>query len=284
MNGYHGPRGTTIAIAFSALAAGAHGADWSDTSLGWRYGTKFAEPYGATDIHKNILSLTHVSGYKYGTNFFNADMLMSDSRDPGAGTTAGAQEVYVVYRNTIDLGKVSGKDLKSGWMRGAGLTVGFDFNSKNDSYASKKRMLVVGPTLMLDVPGFVNMSVLVLEESNAPAGVSRYSYKTHGAFEVDWGIPFGAGGVPLSFGGYALYIASKGTNEFGGPTAAETHIDMALMADVGALAGGPKSTFKAGIGYEYWRNKFGNPTTAAGAGAGPGATARTPMVRVEYHF
>ena len=59
---------------------------------------------------------------------------------------------------------------------------------------------------------------------------------------------------------------------------------MALMADVGAMAGGPKSTFKAGIGYEYWRNKFGNPTTAAGAGAGPGATARTPMVRVEYHF
>ena len=57
--------------------AAAHAADWSDTSIGWRYGTRFAEPYGATDIHKNILSLTHVSGYKYGTNFFNADMLLS---------------------------------------------------------------------------------------------------------------------------------------------------------------------------------------------------------------
>jgi hypothetical protein len=264
--------------------AAAHAADWSDTSIGWRYGTRFAEPFGATDIHKNILSLTHVSGYKFGTNFFNADMLVSDRRDPGAGTTAGAQEVYVVYRNTIDFGKVSGKDLKMGLMRGAGLTLGFDLNSKNDSYGSKKRMLVVGPTLMLDVPGFVNLSLLALQESNAPAGVSRYTYKTHAAFEVDWGVPFNAGPVPLTFGGYALHIASKGSNEFGGPTAAETHIDMALMADVGALAGGPKNTIKAGIGYEYWRNKFGNPTTAAGAGAGPGATARTPMVRVEYHF
>jgi hypothetical protein len=270
-------------LAILPLAA-AHAAEWSDTSLGWRYGTRFAEPFGPTDIHKNILSLTHVSGYKYGTNFFNADVLLSDRRDPGSNTTAGAQEAYIVYRHTLDIGKVSGRELRAGLVRGAGLTLGFDVNTKNDAYASKKRMLVVGPTLMLDVPGFVNLSLLLLQESNAPQGVSRYTYKTHGAFEVDWSVPLPVAAVPLVFEGYGLYIASKGTNEFGGPTAPETHIDMKLMADVGALTGMGKNTLKAGIGYEYWRNKFGNRTTAVGAGAGPGATARTPMVRVEYHF
>ena len=69
--------------------------------------------------------------------------------------------------------------------RGWGVTVGFDLNTKNDAYASKKRMLVVGPTLMLDVPGFLNLSLLALEESNAPQGVSRYTYETHAAFEAD---------------------------------------------------------------------------------------------------
>jgi hypothetical protein len=154
-------------------------------------------------------------------------------------------------------------------MRGWGVTVGFDLNTKNDAYGSKKRMLVVGPTLMLDVPGFLNLSLLVLQESNAPQGVPRYTYDTHGAFEVDWSTPLPVAALPLSFEGYGLYIASKGTNEFAGPTAPETHIDMKLMADVGAVSGMGKNTLKVGVGYEYWRNKFGNPTTPPARARGP---------------
>jgi hypothetical protein len=165
-------------------------------------------------------------------------------------------------------------------MRGLGLTSGIDLNAKNDGYASKKRMFVIGPTVMMDVPGFLNISGLFLFESNAPNGVSRYHYKNHGALEVDWGIPVGS--LPLAFEGYALYIGSKGKNEFGGSTAPETHIDMALMWDAGATMGSLKKTFLVGLEYEYWRNKFGNPTESPGAG--PGATARTPMIRFAYHF
>ncbi|MDH3210281.1 MAG: outer envelope protein, partial [Burkholderiaceae bacterium] len=46
-------------------------AEWSDTAISWRYGTTFAEPFINQDIKKNIIALTHASGYKYGTNFFN---------------------------------------------------------------------------------------------------------------------------------------------------------------------------------------------------------------------
>ena len=59
-------------------------ADWSDTSIAWRYGTQFAEPFETNDITKHIVTLTHVSGYKYGTNFFNVDMLYSNNKDPAA--------------------------------------------------------------------------------------------------------------------------------------------------------------------------------------------------------
>jgi hypothetical protein len=267
----------------------AHGADWSDTSLSVRYGTKFAEPYdnnpdgSRVDIKKTIIGLTHADGYKYGSNFFNVDVLLSDKNDPGDGVAgkAGAQEVYLVYRHTLDIGKVARKELKYGLMRGLGVTAGFDLNTKNDGYASKKRMLVIGPTLMLDVPGFLNLSALWLSESNSPKGIDdRYHYKNHGALEADFGI--GIGSLPLAFKGYALYIGSKGMNEFGGPTKPETHIDVALTYDVGSAMSMAKNALSIGIEYEYWKNKFGNPTTTPGAG--PGATARTPMVRVEYHF
>jgi hypothetical protein len=163
-----------------------------------------------------------------------------------------------------------------------GATAGFDWNTKNDGYSSKKRMLVLGPTLMWDVPGHLNTSLLFLRESNSPTGVARYTYKTHPMLELDWGIPLGS--LPLSFEGFANFIASKGKNEFGGDTAAETLIDLGLMWDAGSAAGLPKNSFKLGVVYEYWKNKFGNPTTATGAGAGPGATAKTPMVKAEYHF
>src|SRR4051812_38992933 len=113
----------SAAVGAALLAAGgtAVAADWSDTSISYRYGTRFREPVIGADISKNIVNLTHASGYKYGSNFFSVDLLMSDNKDPaGAGSTNGAQEAYVVYRNTFDLAKISGKDLKWGIVRGWG--------------------------------------------------------------------------------------------------------------------------------------------------------------------
>jgi hypothetical protein len=291
MSGTYRNKKMFTAIAAGVLALGcvagegmrpANAAEWSDTSIGWRYGTKFGEPFETNDIHKNIIDFQHVSGYKYGVNFFNIDMLMSDSKDPAAGnSTAGAQEAYVVYRNTVDLSKVTGGDYKFAFMRDIGGTFGFDWNTKNDAgYSSKKRMLVLGPTVMMDVPGFLNVSVLVLDESNAPIGIDgRYYYKTHPELDIVWGIPFGDSS--FSFQGYFDYIAAKGTDEYGGGTVPETHFDGAIMLDVGRVAGGPKNTFKVGLEYEYWRNKFGNDHEGP---AGSGAFAKTPMIRAEYHF
>lgn len=277
------------AALFAALAAcgfTAHAADWSDTSISYRYGTKFAEPFNSQDISKNIVNFSHVSGYKYGTNFLSADLLMSDKKDPSsAGSQTGAHEVYVVYRHTLDLGKVTGKDFKFGPVRGLGLTAGFDYNTKTDAgYNSKKRMAVLGPTLMMDVPGFLNVSLLELWESNAPystftnTGVNRYSYDPHAMLNLVWGIPIGAG---FSFEGFANFIATKGKNEFGGPTKPETNIDMQVMYDASPVLGASKNTFKVGLEYQWWKNKFGNDSSGP---AGKGAFAKTPMIRAEYHF
>jgi nucleoside-specific outer membrane channel protein Tsx len=280
-----------IALLATLAAEPALAAEWSDTSIGFRTGNKYAEPFGSNDIHKNIVSLTHASGYKYGSNFFNADFLQSDSKDPAsAGSSDGAHEVYIVYRHTLDIGKLSGAPLAFGPVRGFGVTAGFDVNAKTDAgYNSKKRMLVLGPTVMLDVPGFLNLSLLALWESNAPystfsnSGVPRYSYKAHPMLTASWGIGLGKDSG-FSFEGFANWIASKGKNEFGGGTAPETNIDMQVMYDLGSVTGLGKNTLKVGLEYQYWRNKFGNRRTVAGAGAGPGATAKTPQLRVEYHF
>ncbi|PUE59989.1 outer envelope protein [Limnohabitans curvus] len=288
-------------VALAVAAVGVQAAEWSDTSISLRHGTNFSEPYDSNNaITKNIIGLTHASGYTYGTNFFNVDLLLSNEKDPAFkdGKT-GAHEVYAVYRNTVDFEKVTGKSFKTTGVRGLGFTGGFDFNTKTDTgYNSKKEMLVLGPTVMVDVPaGFLNVSLLQLWESNAPSGwsylnsayygVERYHYDAHPMLSASWAIPFNVASLPLSFEGFANYIAPKGKNEFGGDTAAETNIDMQVMYDMSGAVGSKAKTFKVGVEYQYWKNKFGNPTTAtvvSGSQAGQGATARTPMVRAEYHF
>ncbi|WP_234085985.1 hypothetical protein [Azonexus sp. R2A61] len=279
-------------IGCALLAAGISGAfaaDWSDTYIGYRYGTKFAEPFNKNDIAKNIVNLGHASGYKYGTNFLNVDLLMADNKDPASpGSSNGSQEIYVVYRHTLDFGKIIGspETFKWGPIRGVGFTAGFDVNTKNDAgYNSRKRMLVAGPTVMMDVPGFLNISVLQLWESNAPynkytnTSTERYSYDPHPMLTAAWGIPIGS--LPLSFEGYLNYIAAKGQNEFGGGTKPETNIDAMVMYDASSLVGAKAKTFRVGLEYQYWRNKFGNDHKGA---AGDGAFAKTPMIRAEYHF
>ena len=276
----------TAAVLLTAAAGAAQAADWSDTYIGYRYGTDFSEPFNGKDIEKHIINLNHASGYKYGKNFFNADLLLSDDTDPSsAGASSGAHEVYVVYRHTLDLGKLNGTTYAFGPVRGLGLTAGFDFNTKTDAgYNSKKRMVVAGPTLMFDVPGFLDVSLLALWESNAPSSTftntstPRYRYDTHAMLTGAWAIPLGKDSR-FSFEGFANFIAKKGKNEFGGNSAAETNIDMQIMYDASALVGAAPRTFKVGVEYQYWKNKFGNSSRG-----NPGATAKTPMVRAEYHF
>jgi hypothetical protein len=281
-------------LAGMLIASSAVAADWSDTYIGWRYGTSFAEPFETNDISKNIFNLNHVSGYKYGTNFFNVDMLLSDSKDPsGPDSASGARETYIVYRNTLSYSKISGNKVALGPARDFGLQFGFDWNTKDDAgYNSKKQMLVVGPTVSLDVPGFLDVGILEFFESNAPCNdfanppscVPRYHYSPHPALSLAWGIPLGS--TPLLFKGYGLFIASKGTNEFGQPTAPETHFE--VMLDLGKVTGGTLNGFNIGVEYEYWQNKFGNdasiPASSPNYEGGSGSFAHTPMVRAEYHF
>jgi nucleoside-specific outer membrane channel protein Tsx len=271
------------------LSTAAQAAEWSDTALSWRYGKTYREPFNPNNIRKTIVALTHASGYKYGTSFFNVDMLMSDHNDPGSPSQhSGAQEAYVLYRNTVDIGKVTGQEYRYGPVKGVGATFGFDWNTKNDvNYNSRKRLLVVGPTLMWDVPGFLNTSILLMHESNAPSGPfppisdvhDRYTYETHPMLSATWGIPVAEGWL---FEGFLNYIAAKGTNETGAGTGAETNLDMQIMYDVGTQFGQPKNRFRIGFEYQLWNNKFGN--TEKSTSPRGGNRASTPMVRAEYHF
>ncbi len=162
--------GAGLALSAALFATGIQQAsafEWADTYFGYRTGTQYREPFDTQKIGKNIFSLTHADGYKYGTNFFNVDMLQSDSADPAAGGGGGATEVFVVYRHELSIGKVTGWKTAYGPIADMGITAGFDFNSKNDAFGARVHRPMVGPTINWAVPkGFFSTSLMYRMENN----------------------------------------------------------------------------------------------------------------------
>lgn len=281
---------TVSALAMAVAAPSVSAANWSDTSVGFRYGTMFTEPYNAKKITKRILNLSHASGYDYGQNFFSVDYLQSDANDPAnninptEGRGKGATEVYITYRHQLHLGKIFDADLSFGPVKEVALTAGFDANTKNTAFAPRKRMLVVGPTLKFDVPkGFVDFSVLYAHERNhnafKPAGQQEVTFSDYTVYNLAWGVPFDVGPVPMKFQGFANYNTVKGQG-----TTHEKLVRTSLMVDVGHLAFNKSNTVWAGVGFEYWRNKFGNRFDATQAHPGAGLDTNALTANVEWHF
>lgn len=268
------------------FCSNSNAATWSDTFVTYRYGNNFSEPFknnidgSKVDISKNIFSLTHLNGYKYGTNYVKSDFLYSsDEPNARSGSREGTSEAYFIYRNTFDIGKFLNKDIGvKDIIKGYGLITGVDVNVKNDVYSSRKQLFAIGPTIMFDVPGFLNFNTLVFFESNTSSLVnSRYKYDPRLALQLVWGMPIKS--TPLTFEGFILWSDSKGINESGNKTVEETNIDVMVMYDISQLFGLGKKKMKIGAEYQYWENKFGNSDMN-----NKGATSSTPMIRMEYKF
>lgn len=283
---------TTKTLAFLALACAgnlASAATWSDSFLGYRYGTQFHEPSNTKDVRKHVLQYSQSSGYSVGQNFVNLDILQSDKNDPSSGGDTGATEFYLTYRHQLHLGKLLERDLSFGPVKEVAFTAGFDLNTKNTTFAPRKRLVVAGPTLKFKVPnaGFFDLSLLAGKEWNH-CGLASCTDHEHGfdaqlILSAAWGLPFQAGPVPLKFQGFINYNTDKGKDYAGVKTEAETLMRTALMVDVGQMAAGRKNTLLMGVGYEMWLNKFGNHATAAGV-TKPGINTYAPTLQVEWHF
>ncbi|MFZ1614303.1 MAG: hypothetical protein WAT51_09050, partial [Holophaga sp.] len=264
---------TLAALGLIALAAvPTYAADWSDTSLGYRTGNKFQEPGIPDAIKKDIFFLNHVSGYSLGSNFFNVDMLKSDSKDPANATGSnGAQEVYVAYRHNLSLSKLFGTKLSGGILRDVEFTAGFDYNAKNTTFAPSVFKVMAGPTVSFQVPGFFTLGVLYYNEKNhnsfggfASGGQVNVSFDPTYQVAAAWGIDIPLGPVNSKFKGFGTYTGAKGKDGSAIDTKPETLVDMFWMIDASPVLGAKKGTWQIGPGFQYWNNKFGNATFAPG--------------------
>lgn len=272
---------TAATLGVTALATSANAQVFQDNMIGYRYGTQFAEPGINRTIEKSIVSYTHVSGDKWGGNFFNLDVLFSDGRDPSTAVNTGAQELYGLYRRTWSYNKLTGSK-GHGLIADFGLQMGADFNAKNTTFGSEKKLAIAGPYIAWAVPvGFLTTAFEACHEWNQNGFAQRTTnFDTTFCLETAWAFPFKIHQADLKFGGFFNVVAPKGPGATGlAQTKTEILTRPELSLDVGSLFGGKKNFMEVGIAYEYWLNKFGNDNALL-----VGSIARTPMLTTRIHF
>ena len=162
---------------------------WQDNSLGYTFSSQFTEPGITSKVAKHIVEFVHVNGYQLGHNMLRLKVMRSDGSDPKESGSGGATEFYVVYRHYLSFGALAGRSLGFGLVRDFGLMTGLDINTKNNAFGPRKRMFVLGPTLMFDVPkgSMLQFSLLANKEYNhcglpscsAPGNHKDYEFDTY---------------------------------------------------------------------------------------------------------
>jgi nucleoside-specific outer membrane channel protein Tsx len=264
-------------LAVAALATSgsvASAADWNDTSVGVRFGSTFKEPSISKDIAKTIFNFTYVSGDKLGTNLVVGDLLKSNSADPASNGGGGATEFYGLYQRTLSINALRGTKDAYGPFRDLGLVARIDLGTKNDAFAASPVKVRLG--VSADIPveaGFWNVGIQAHKKRDHNGIVGNHvTFKWAPVLTTAWELR--VAGIAM-FGGYLDFIGPMGKDGFGGDTKAQTNLYAKVMFDVG----GATSGFKAGVGLDYYKNKYGTN------GSTPfGATQTTALLLTEYHF
>ncbi len=265
----------------SIWSPGVGAADFSDTALAYRYGSHFTEPNRPQDIAKDILTLTHVDNGRTGLHVLILEGRYSDHNDPAKNSTDGATEYLFNYRYQLAAARVLDKPLAFGPVGDMALMAGIDLTTKNTLFAPRKRAWVFGPALKFDVPGFLDLALLYYKERNHKGipGTPDPNHTFEGTWMLNaaWGIPFQIGSTSAVFNGLFNRLGEKGRDFNDNPTVGETLLRTNVLVDLGPALGWGKKSLMAGVGYEWWKNKYGTPP-------GIGTETKTPTINIETHF
>lgn len=277
------------AVALVPCRSYAWGIDYSDTYLSVRGLYADKQPGNRGNDQFIAGNIAYANGWTYGSNFVSLDFEDFGHQDLANAVVGKSNsdsfELYAVFRTVLSGNKISGtKDFSFGPIRDIGLELGLDIDTQNDQFASYKKLLIAGPQFSINLPrGFWTITLAVSHEWNTDAFLTNgngTNYNPTGEIETAWSFPFALGPVPLNFTGFANFIGPKGVGGTGDfYHRIEILLHPKLLVDVGELAGYAPKKIEAGVGFEYWHNKFGSvPQYVAGT------EQRSVFVEVGYHF
>ncbi|MGN7127687.1 hypothetical protein, partial [Methylorubrum thiocyanatum] len=221
----------------------------------------------------NMLSLTHVNGWEYGTNFVNLDLRRYGSQIPagrppypGPATTFdyGQTTLFLTYRGTLSGNAMAGTPLfvLPGIIKDVSLAYGVDHQSDNTRLSLLRTRAMGGLSVSFDVPvGFFNLAVFAQKDwfrfADLLPPLRQTGTDIVPRVEATYLVPLTFTGLPLSLTGFASYNPPRGDDPKGGRLKAEVLMRSNLVLDLGDLLYQKPNRMKAFIGVLHQKNLLG---------------------------
>ena len=203
-------------------------ADWSSTNIQLLNGKGFKNSPTAEEEYGTVWTLEHVSGWKYGSNFFFFDVSNGDKKNETG--------LYGEFSPTLSLPKMAGLPT-NGLIKDYGPSATFEMPS-----APASRVNLYGLSVEWNVPGFAFLSTTFYSRDIlAVDGTSTQ-------LTVVWDVPFQISNLYFDFRGFSDIATNEGTAESYVLTQPQLLLDLEKTAGVTGLS----------VGFEYsdWKNKY----------------------------
>jgi hypothetical protein len=279
------------AIGLAMMASNAKAQNFTDTSMGVRWGAFYANPggeEGSRNVNKTIVNLAMFNVWNYGSNFANVDVLFSNANEPANNSSGGSTELYAVYRGQLSPDKIFGLNTGFGPIQAINFEFGGDAETENTQFAPDKKLLIVGPNFHIGIPaGFLNIGVHFSKEWNnngichdacSTGSGGPVSFNPAPEFEVVWLYPLAFTGLPMDFRGFLNAVGPKGIDGFGDHTYWEILARPQINLDIGKMLFNKPHTPDIYLAVEMWQHKFGNSSSVSGS------SQIAPTIGMEVHF
>lgn len=208
-------------------------AQWSSTNVQYLYGDSYTRVSDEEEVSAAIITLEHVSGWKYGDNFYFVDITNPDKSNAKLGTG-----YYGELSPRLSFGKMLGKDLSLGIVKDFLITTTAEIGEGFHNY-------LYGIAVDLKIPKTPVAQVnYYIRNEIGPAK------DTGSQITLVWLTPFNIGDASFVFEGFFDYAFDMDHAEDNIITAPR------LLMDLGKLWGSAE-VLQAGVEYQIWRNKYG---------------------------
>jgi hypothetical protein len=207
--------------------------------------------------------------------------MKSNGHDPKKGSRVGATQFYGNYLGFLSGNAVYGGSLFNfGPINDVRLDFGFNFNDKNSNLGNRKKEIVFGSSMRLNVPGTWLLAVHLVKEWNYNDIVKVHvNYDPALEIAIFGSEPLASTKLPLRIQTIAIVGTPKGKDGFGRQTVTSFLSETRLVLDAGELFLGKPKFFDIFVAFQYWLNKTGDDHTIKS-----GAVEQTAVFGTALHF
>ena len=169
---------------------------WSETNVEYLYGSGFDKIAGGDSVNDGsmeTITLTHIGGWEYGSNFFFVDLTSADFASGKKHTT------YAEWAPKVSLSKVSGSNLSYEFIKD--IYLAGEINQSDNFRANN-----IGLGLGLKVIGFNFFDINLFTRKD------NYNDRTS-QITIVWGSDFELKNLPLTFEGFLDYYGTNSGEE-----------------------------------------------------------------------